>query len=103
MSELERNKGNLCFASSVEDLQGDMDEFEFSDYLNEKGMLQIGKNVYTVVWYTKSDQDYISFADVELNEEDGTIDFHTIHYNGGGSLQEVLEPYVKKIEGEGYV
>lgn len=99
MSELERNRGNLYCVGPASDVQGDMDCYEFSDYLEEKGMLKIGDNIYTIVWYVESDTDCSFFAEV-TPDDDGTITFHTMHYNGGGSLEEVLEPYVKKIEEE---
>lgn len=99
MSSLERNRGNLYEVGLASEMQGDMDEFEFCDYLAEKDMLHIGDKIYTVVWYVKSDRDCSFFAEVK-EQDDGTIDFHTMHYNGGGSLEEVLEPYIKRLEEE---
>lgn len=97
MSELERNRGSLCEVGTATEMQGDMDECDFSDYLSDKGMMEIGGKVYTATWKVKSEREGTYFADVEV-DEDGIIHFHTMHYNGGGSLEEVIEGELKKLK-----
>lgn len=96
MSSLERNKGSLVEIGKVEDFQHSMDEDDLYDYLEDKGMLQIGDKIYTVAWEVKSDYDSCDFCDI--TEDDlGVIHFHSVHYNGGASLEEVLEEELKKL------
>ena len=99
MSELERNRGALWPVGYVDEMQEGMDGCEFSDWLEDRGLLRIGEKVYSVDWKVKSERDCTFFCDVNI-DDCGLIHFHTMHYNGGGSLEEVLERDVKKIEGE---
>lgn len=90
MSEMERNKGKLIPATdhlTIESFDGDNDEW--ADYLYNNDLMYIHGVVYRVEYEIESGDCY-GFADVTKND-DGTIDFHTMHYNGGGSLEEVLE------------
>jgi hypothetical protein len=89
MSSLERNKGRLCCVGTVQDFQGSFTSDEFMDFLEKVGMLEIDGNIYVVNWEVKAEVDDTCFAEVN-EDEDGLIHFHTIHYNGGGSLEEVL-------------
>jgi hypothetical protein len=38
----------------------------------------------------------LSFAEVDEDQSTGIIDFHVMYYNGGASLQDVLEDELKK-------
>lgn len=98
MSTIERNKGSLYEIGFVSEMKVDMDDDEFYDFLNEKGLLQIGDKIYTVNWEVKSEKDCSYFEEVFM-DDDGIIHFHTLHYNGGGSLEEVLCNALKHLEG----
>ena len=56
----------------------------------ENGFAVIDGEVYEVQWEVERDNDVPEFADVCVNE-DGSIDFHTYHYNGGAHWTEVIE------------
>lgn len=97
MSDCERNKGKLipvswdtiCKALEVEGLEEDF--YEFLDRIGESGKYeQIGDDWYEIVWEVKRSHQCDYFADVTKNE-DGSIDFHTMHYNGGAHWTEVVE------------
>jgi hypothetical protein len=51
--------------------------------------------VYSVEWEIKRGTSCPEFADVKVNE-DGSIDFHTYHYNGGGHWSEIVEDELNK-------
>ncbi|QDP60470.1 MAG: hypothetical protein GOVbin1096_98 [Prokaryotic dsDNA virus sp.] len=95
MSSLERNKGTLNYVGSVPDYIGGMDECEFSDWLSDRSLIRVGQRIFKVNYEVKSDQDCSFFADYHIDFY-GTIHFHTMHYNGGGSLVEVLESMLKE-------
>lgn len=86
MSSMERNKGKLIPTGI--DLENYTDDD--IDNLYENGMIIIDGEVYEVVYEIKADTDCYDFADVKVNT-DGSIDFHTMHYNGGAGLSEVIE------------
>ncbi len=86
MSEMERNKGILRYMS-VDTENFTEDDF---DTYRDNGFMVLSNEIYQVEWEVKSDTDCYEFSEVEANP-DGTIYFHTMHYNGGGSLEEVLE------------
>ena len=86
MSDYERNKGKLIPVGV--DTEHFTDE-DFEAY-TENGFAVIGVEVYEVQWEVERANDVPEFADVNVNE-DGSIDFHTYHYNGGGHWTEVIE------------
>lgn len=85
MSEVERNKGRL--------IPTDIDTEHFTDDnwddVYSEGMVCIDGELYTVEWEVESEIDY-DFVEVKENA-DGSIDFHTMHYNGGAHWAEVVE------------
>ncbi len=85
MSEMELNKGKLIPAGI--DTENYTDE-DF-DTLYENGLIFVGGEWYEVDYEIKSSDCY-GFRHVSVNS-DGSIDFITYHYNGGGSLGEVIE------------
>lgn len=87
MSEVERNKGKLIPTGI------DTEHFTDDDYesCEENGLVRIDGELYEVIWEVRRDTDTPDyFADVKVNQ-DGSIDFHTMHYNGGGHWTEVVE------------
>ena len=86
MSDYERNKGKLIPVGV--DTENFSDE-DFEAY-TENGFAVIDGGVYAVQWEVERANDVPEFADVHVNE-DGSIDFHTYHYNGGGHWTEVIE------------
>ena len=90
MSDYERNKGKLLPIDV--DTEHFTDE-EFDTY-RENGFIVIDNEIYKVVWEVQCFMDYVEFADV-VQTEGGTIHFHTLHYNGGASLEEVIEDALK--------
>lgn len=90
MSDYERNKGKLL------PIDVDTEHFtddEFNAY-RENGFMVIDDQIYKVVLEVNRFIDDVEFADVE-QKEDGTIHFHTLHYNGGACLEEVIEDALK--------
>ena len=91
MSEYERNKGKLIpVGVDTEHFTDD----DFETYA-ENGFAVIDGEVYEVQWEVKRDYDAPEFADVHVNE-DGSIDFHTYHYNGGAHWTEIIEDVIKR-------
>lgn len=86
MSDYERNKGKLI------PLGVDTENFSDEDFeaYTENGFAVIDGEVYEVQWEVERANDVPEFADVNVNA-DGSIDFHTYHYNGGGHWTEVIE------------
>lgn len=86
MSEMERNKGKLISTGI------DTEHFSDEDWdtYQENGFAVIDGEIYEVEWEVKRDCEGIEFADVKVNK-DGSIDFHTYHYNGGAHWTEVVE------------
>lgn len=99
MSDMERNKGKLipvCYEDVVtieSDIDG-LDDYEKSDYLSSISAVEINGKYYQVLWEVEQDSECYGFADVKENE-DGSVDFHTYHYNGGGYWTEVVESALK--------
>lgn len=91
MSSMERNKGKLI------PLNIDTENFTGEDLETcyENGQVIIDDEIFDVEWIVKGDTDSYGFADVVENE-DGTIDFHTYHYNGGGDFSEVIGDELKR-------
>lgn len=98
MSEVERNKGKLIPVDNVDDVVKKLnidtsktyyDSIEENIADNSDDHIIINGTLYKVEWEVKRNDDEM-FAIV--NEySDGTIDFHTMHHNGGCSLEEVIE------------
>lgn len=90
MSDMERNKGKLIPVNI------DTENFTDEDFdtLFENNIYIIDGEPYEVVWEVRRDTSSSDFADVKVNE-DGSIDFHTYHYNGGAYWTEVVEDALK--------
>jgi len=86
MSDYERNKGKLIPKNI------DISEFneEGIESLIEDGYQVINGVVYVVEWETERFEGWVEFADVKENP-DGSINFHTLHYNGSASWTEIIE------------
>lgn len=86
MSDYERNKGKLIPTGI------DTENFNDEDFdtLYENGMVIIDREVYEVKWEVEGETGCYDFADVKVNE-DGSISFHTLHYNGAGHWTELVE------------
>jgi len=91
MSDYERNKGKLIPKNI------DISEFneEGIESLIEDGYQVINGVVYVVEWETERFEGWVEFADVKENP-DGSINFHTLHYNGGAHWTEVVEHALEK-------
>lgn len=105
MSDMERNKGKLIpNPNSIEQVAEEVvekipsyydDKTEyFLDNAEEYGYVILNSKVYKVEFDVRRETDCPDFADVKVNE-DGTIDFHTYHYNGGAHWTEVVEDGLK--------
>ena len=92
MSTVERNKGKLVPVGV------DTEHFTDDDWdtYTENGFMVIDGEVYEVIYEVEAEKDCSYFAEVTCNS-DGSIDFHTLHYNGGGSLEEVIETALDNI------
>jgi hypothetical protein len=86
MGEYERNKGRLC-PLGVSTINFSEEDF---DKCSESGYVVIRNMLYRVEWSIRKDQSYDGFADVKINN-DGSIDFHTHHDNGGAHWTELVE------------
>ena len=93
MSSYERNKGKLVPVNI------DTEHFTDEDWedLIDNGFQVIDGEVYEVVWEVKGNTDCFDFANVKINE-DGSINFHTMHYNGGAHWTEMIEWELKRQE-----
>lgn len=83
MSEYERNKGILKPIEGEYDLENP-----------PEGILNIFGKTYQVEFEIERETNYLEFVDVKTDDQ-GNIEFHTLHYNGGGSLEEVIEDGLK--------
>lgn len=93
MSTVERNKGKLIPIDPSKVIDN-WDDEGYDDFHAEH-------TVINGVWYKieksmKTDYDADYFCDI-VDNKDGTFSFHTMHYNGGGSLGEVLSDEIKKL------
>ena len=93
MSSYERNKGKLIPVNI------DLENYTDDDFetLYENGVVVIDGEAYEVKWEIKGGTDLPEFADVKVND-DGSINFHTYHYNGGAHWTEVIEGAMEKDE-----
>lgn len=97
MSEMERNKGKL-YPINVD--TENFTEEDFDSY-REKGFMVLNGEIFKVGYEVKSEKGMMCFSEVV---DDGiNITFHTIHYNGGGSLEEVLQQELKRQFKEIYI
>jgi hypothetical protein len=108
MSEMEHNKGKLIpfnlteeVAKTLVEAKGD-DDGGYDSYLEQveddytwfdENLCKIAGKWYKVEFEIKSGELY-GFAYVDENE-DGSINFDTYHYNGGGHWTEVVEGALK--------
>lgn len=92
MSEMEHNKGKLIPANI------DTENFTEEDFenLEDNGFVLIDGEVYEVDWEVRHGDAY-GFAYVTENK-DGSIDFITLHYNGGAHWTEVVEDALDKVK-----
>lgn len=105
MSEMEHNKGKLIpfdlteeVAKALVEAKGELlDEF-YETYLEQvsddytwydENLCKVNDKWYKVEFEVKRGELY-GFAEAKLNK-DGSIDFNTYHYNGGGHWTEVVE------------
>lgn len=86
MSTVERNKGKLIPVNI------DTQSYTWQDWddFDEKGFVLVDGRTYKVQWEVERETNCDYFAEVKTNP-DGSIDFHTLHYNGGGHWTEVVE------------
>lgn len=94
MSDMERNKGKL-FPCEIGDIESkfpdaDFDDFDDLEYDTNDEFICINTSLFRVEWEVKKDSEVPEFAEVNTNE-DGSINFHTYHYNGGGHWTEIVE------------
>lgn len=103
MSRMELNKGKLTpvYATPEElaenNVHGDSWKeyydsplIHFEDHAEEYGFCRIDGKYYKIDWEVDGGDIEDGFADINVNE-DGSIDFHTYHYNGGGHWTEIVE------------
>lgn len=88
MSDMEHNKGKLIPVALDNKYLG-LEPEELEDVLYELGLVMIDHQAYSVEWEIQRGELY-DFAYVDTNE-DGSINFNTYHYNGGGHWTEVVE------------
>lgn len=89
MSEMEYNKGKLIPTGIDTEL---FDDEAFDQYM-ENGYEVIDSEIYEVIWETRRGELY-DFCNVKEND-DGSIEFETYHYNGGGHWTELVEKKLK--------
>ncbi len=102
MSTVERNKGTLELiaigSNAITSYEKRVEADTEDQYLYLSNQLKLYKIIYEI----ESEQDCSHFSEI-VGDVHGTreLDFHTLHYNGGGSLQEVLEAEITRmIEGK---
>jgi len=96
MSEMERNKGKLISVSV------DTENFTDEDYdtYRENGFMVIDGEIFEVEWEVKGDTDPVLYE--VIDNPDGTIDFHTHHYNIV-DVEEVIQHELTKQFKESYI
>lgn len=112
MSDYERNKGLLVpfkmhedFAKDVVISKGEtLDGTSYDSYVEQvtddpgwyfdESIIKMGCQWYEVIWEIQGVNDVPEFA-LAQKFEDGSIEFHTYHYNGGAHWTEVVERALK--------
>lgn len=109
MSEMEYNKGKLIpfdmneeAAKTLVELRGEVLDDSYETYLQQlsddytwydEDLCKIKGKWYKAEFEVRrGDMGYIAEA---TENEDGSIDFRTYHYNGGGNWTEVVEDALK--------
>ena len=95
MSSTELNKGRLIPLGKNEleyiAVKNEVTVEEMKENgLFEYGLTQIKDTIYRVEFEVDGAESYSDLCDLRENE-DGSVDFLTVHYNGGGSFDEVIE------------
>jgi hypothetical protein len=85
---MEYNRGRLIPTGIDPEIYSENPD-ELDDLLHDNGLVSIDGEIYQVEWQNKREQLY-GFQRVKLND-DGSIDFETYHYNGGGHWTECVE------------
>lgn len=90
MSDMEYNKGKLIPTGI------DTEHFTGEDWDNmyDNGQVAIDGEVYSVEWDVCGGE-LPEVINIQENN-DGSINFETYHYNGGGHWTEVVENYLNK-------
>lgn len=91
MSDYERNKGKLI-PTGIDTENYTEEDF---DTLYDNGFVIVNGEVYKVEWEVEAETDSYDFCEVKENE-DGSINFHTMHYNGGAFFTEIIENALSK-------
>lgn len=110
MSDYERNKGLLVPFNMHEEFARDailVKGEERSGYNScveqvsddpgwyfDESIIKMGNKWYEVIWEIQGVNDAPEFA-LAQKQEDGSIEFHTYHYNGGAHWTEVVERALK--------
>jgi hypothetical protein len=107
MSDMEHNKGKLIPFDLTEEVakalvEAKNEDLEYETYLEQvesdytwydEGLAYVGNRYYKAEFEIQGGELY-GFAEANMNE-DGSIDFNTYHYNGGGHWTEVVEGALK--------
>jgi hypothetical protein len=97
MSSMERNKGKLI-PTTWDEIVKEFPEAEAYDLCwttNDKYQ-QINGQFYKVCYSIKRDtENCFEFSEVTVNQ-DGSVCFHTYHYNGGADWTELVEDKLKE-------
>ena len=99
MSDMERNRGILRPMGSVDSFKAyfeleHLDDYDFTDYLIDNNYMVIDGEVYNIYYTIKADKDMF-FVNVNKNST-GEITFHTLHYNGGACLEEIIRDELER-------
>ena len=70
-------------------------EYDFEDLVYENDYVLIDGKIYKAFYDVRGGDISEGLEDVEVSK-DGDIYFTTIHYNGGASLEEVIEGALKR-------
>ena len=91
MSNMETNQGKLI------PYRGEFITEDMIDDPYEYDLMRINDKFYHITWTVKAQSNEEGFAFVTENA-DGSIDFHTFHYNGGGCVSEVIQDEINSIQ-----
>lgn len=91
MSDMERNKGVLV-PCTKEEILAKYPECDFDDlqYDTNYEYTKIKGHFFRLHWEVQGDTASEGFCDLHQDGR-GLIHFHSYHYNGAGSLEELLE------------